>query len=379
MLTTQEFMKSFEKQFEDVSDPRQAGKITYPMIEILFLAVVAVAGRAEDWEDIEDFGKAHLEVLREYLPFKDGTPSNDTIRRFFGSIDPQEMNQVLIKVFGSKDKETAEDAEIDKHYAIDGKTLRGSRFNNISAFHFLNVYAAHSGLTLYGKVIDEKKNEISALPEAIACLDLEGAIVSIDAMGCQKDIAKQIIDKKADYILGLKLNHACFYYEIEKAFATNAVQFFNMDLAETFDKGHGRQETRKCRVIRNMEKINGYKEWADLKAIIEVKRSVVEKGKTTESINYYISSSSNGAESLLKTIRSHWKVESMHWIMDVVFGEDASKVRLKNGPANMAIVRRFVLNILNIIKEKRQTRPKLMNSIGWSPHYLRKFINALIV
>ena len=379
MLTTREFMKSFEKQFEDVNDPRQPGKITYPMIEILFLAVVAVAGKAEDWEDIEDFGEAHLEVLREYLPFKAGTPSNDTIRRFFGSIDPQEMNQVLIKVFGPKDKETAEDAEIDRHYAIDGKTLRGSRFNNISAFHFLNVYAAHSGLTLYRKAIDEKKNEISALPEAIACLDLAGAIISIDAMGCQKDIAKQIIDKKADYILGLKLNHACFYYEIEKAFATNAVQFFNMDLAETFDKGHGRQETRKCRVIRNMDKISGYKEWAGLKAIIEVKRSVVEKGKTTESINYYISSSSNGAASLLKSIRSHWKVESMHWVMDVVFGEDASKVRLGNGPANMAIVRRFVLNILNTIKEKRQTRPKLMNSIGWSPHYLRKFINALIV
>jgi predicted transposase YbfD/YdcC len=378
MLTTQEFMKGFEEQFEDVNDPRQAGKIIYPMIEILFLAVVAVAGKAEDWEDIEDFGEAHLEVLREYLPFKEGTPSNDTIRRFFGSIDPKEMNKVLIKVFGSKDKENTEDANIDRHYAIDGKTLRGSRFKDTSAFHFLNVYAAHSGLTLYGKVIDEKKNEISALPEAIESLDLEGAIVSIDAMGCQKEIAKQVTDKKADYIFGLKLNHACFYYEIEKAFATDAVNFFNMDLAETFDKGHGRQETRKCRVIRDVEKIKGYKEWARLKAIIEVKRSVVEKGKVTESINYYISSSSSSAGSILKSIRSHWGVESMHWLMDVVFGEDASKVRLENGPANMAIVRRFVLNVLNKIKEKRQTRPKLMNSIGWSPHYLRKFIDALI-
>ena len=378
MLTTQEFMNGFEKQFEDVNDPRQAGKITYPMIEILFLAVVAVAGKAEDWEDIEDFGEAHLEVLREYLPFKDGTPSNDTIRRFFGSIDPKEMNQVLIKNFGSKDKKCAEENGIDRHYAIDGKTLRGSRFKDASAFHFLNVYAAHSGLTLYGKVIDEKKNEISALPEAIECLDLEGAIVSIDAMGCQKSIAKQITDKKADYIFGLKLNHAYFYNEVEKAFATNAVNFFNIDSAETFDKGHGRQETRKCRVIRDVEKISGYQEWVGLKSIIEVRRSVVEKEKTTESINYYISSSSSSAASLLKSIRSHWSVESMHWIMDVVFGEDASKIRLGNGPANMATVRRFVLNILNGIKEKGQTRPKLMNSIGWSPHYLRRFIDALI-
>ena len=151
-----------------------------------------------------------------------------------------------------------------------------------------------------------------------------------------------------------------------------------MDSAETFDKGHGRQETRKCRVIRDIEKINGYKEWVGLKTIIEVKRSVVEKGKVTESINYYISSSSNCPESLLKSIRSHWGVESMHWIMDVVFGEDASGIRSKNAPANMAIIRRFVLNILNGIKDKRQSRPKLMKAIGWSPRHLRKFINSLI-
>ena len=375
MKTTAEFMKGFEKHFEDVNDPRETNKITYPLIEILFLAVVSISGGAEDWEEIEEFGETHLEILREYLPFESGTPSDDTIRRFFESLDHKEMNNVLIKTFGEKNEKIT---DIERQYAIDGKTLCGSRFQDNKAFHFLNIYAVHSGFTLYGKIIDEKKNEISALPEAIESLELKGAIVTIDAMGCQKSIAKQIIGKEGDYIFGLKLNHACFYYEIEKAFSTNAVNFFNMDSAETFDKGHGRQETRKCRVIRDIEKINGYKEWVGLKTIIEVKRSVVEKGKVTESINYYISSSSNGPESLLKSIRSHWGVESMHWIMDVVFGEDASGIRSKNAPANMAIIRRFVLNILNGIKDKRQSRPKLMKAIGWSPRHLRKFINSLI-
>jgi predicted transposase YbfD/YdcC len=377
MKTIKEFVAGFEQQFSEINDPRENSKITYPIIEILFLAIVAVAGQAESWEEIEEFGKAHIAVLREYLPYAKGTPSDDTIRRFFEAIDPSEMNNVLIKTFGDKESEE-EQENINKHYIIDGKTLRGSRWKEKNAFHFLNVYAAHLGLTIYGKDIDSKENEITAIPEALSSLNLEGAIVSIDAIGCQKSIAKQITEKQGDYIFGLKLNHAYFYNAVEKAFSTNAINFFNMTLAETYDSQHGRAEIRKCRVIKDIDKISGYQEWPKLKSIIEIKRTVTEKNKTSESTNYYISSLPCDAESLLRNIRAHWKIESMHWIMDVVFNEDASKIRSGNAPSNMTIVRRFVLNILDKIKTKRQTRPKLMKIIGWSPDYLKIFIDKLI-
>lgn len=370
MLKEQEFIKSFAEHFCDIKDHRQESKICYALIELLFLGIVAVAARAETWEEIEEFGKAHIDTLREYFLFKNGAPSDCTIRNFITRCDPQQLNNVLVKYFST---------DLDKkHYAVDGKTLRGSKYQDSRALHFLNVYAAESGITLFGQVIDSKENEITAIPEAIECLDIKGGIVTIDAMGCQKNIAKQIVGKEADYIFGLKMNHPGLYSEVEKAFQVGAFEFLETDTAETSDKGHGRTEERKCRVIRDVKKIPGYEQWTNLSSIIEIKRKVLEKNKVSESINYYISSSSNSAEEMLKSIRSHWAIESMHWILDVVFNEDASSIRAGNAPANMAIIRRFVLNILNRIKKKRETRPKMMLTMGWSPNNLKRFINALI-
>lgn len=231
---------------------------------------------------------------------------------------------------------------------------------------------------MFGQVIDSKENEITAIPEAIECLDITGGIVTIDAMGCQKSIAKQIIDKEADYIFGLKMNHPGLYSEVEKAFQGDALKFLETDIAETYDKGHGRTEERKCCVIRDINKISSSDQWTGLSSIIQIKRKVTEKNKVSESVNYYISSSNNSSEALLKSIRSHWAIESMHWILDVVFNEDASSLHKGNAPANMAIIRRFVLNILNRIKTKKETRPKMMLTMGWSPKNLKRFINALI-
>ncbi|WP_425364149.1 ISAs1 family transposase [Candidatus Tisiphia endosymbiont of Hybos culiciformis] len=276
-------------------------------MELVFLAIVAVAARAESWEEIEEFGKAHIDTLREYFPFENGTPSDCTIRRFFTSLDSSQLNKVLVKYFTNNLSE--------KHYAIDGKTLRGTKHEGIRALHFLNVYAAESGITLFGKVIDSKKNEITSIPEAIECLDIKGAIVSIDAMGCQKNIAKQIVEKEGEYILGLKMNHPGLYNEVEKAFQTEVFEFLGTDIAGTYEKGHGRIEERKCRIIRDIKKITNDDQWASLSSVIEIKRKVVEKNKVSESVNYYISSSNNSAEVMLKNIRSHWGVESMHWIL----------------------------------------------------------------
>ena len=176
VLPEKEFIKNFEDHFCDIEDHRQESKIDYPLIEMFFLGVMAVASRAESWEEIEAFGEAHIDTLREYLPFANGTPSDCTIRRFFTAFDPDKLNRVLLKIFGQNLD--------DKHFAIDGKTLRGSKHHDQRALHFLNVYASESGITLYGKILDSKENEITAIPEALESLDIEGGVVTIDAMGC---------------------------------------------------------------------------------------------------------------------------------------------------------------------------------------------------
>ena len=191
-------------------------------------------------------------------------------------------------------------------------------------------------------------------------------------------ITKQIIEKEGDYVLSLKENHPTLYNQVVCAFAAEAPVFFDVETTETHDKGHGRIEVRKCRVMKNLSKIPESAQWVRMQSVIEVQRKVMEKNKETNMVSYYISSTQKTASEMLKTIRSHWAIESMHWVMDVVFREDAGRMRKDNAPANMAVVRRFVLNILNGMKEKRQTKPELMKAIGWSPEYLIGFIDKLL-
>ena len=196
MLKERDYIQNFIEHFCDIEDHRQASKVHHTMTEILFLAIVATASAAESWGEIEEFGKAHLTTLRRYFPFKSGSPSDCTIRRFFRSLSHEKMNEILGKHFGANLEE--------KHYAIDGKTLRGSKYEDNRAFHFLNVYAVESGITVYGQIMDAKDNEITAIPEALDALDIRGATVTIDAMGCQRSIARQIIEKAGEYIFTLK-------------------------------------------------------------------------------------------------------------------------------------------------------------------------------
>lgn len=370
MQSEKEFLGGFEECFSGLEDKRQTSKVDHPLLEILFLSIVAVAGKASNWKEIEFFGNSHLSSLQKYYPFVSGIPSDDTIRRTFEILDPKALNDVLRKYF-----------TLDlngEHVAIDGKALRGSARNGLRALHFLNVYAPSSGITLFGKAIDAKNNEITALPEVIEVLDIKGAIVTIDAMGCQKSIAEQIQKKGADYILGLKGNQMSLYNEVKTAFESNAETFFGMEFAKTSEKGHGRIEERSCRVIRDFTKIPSSTNWQGLASVIEIKRKTTIKDKVTEATNYYISSSIQQPEQMMRSIRSHWGIESMHWVLDVVFKEDASSMHKGNIPANMAITRRFVLNILGQMKRKGKSKPMLMNGIGWSQDYLHNFIQKLM-
>jgi predicted transposase YbfD/YdcC len=371
MQTEKEFLSGFEECFGEIEDKRQSAKSVYPLIEILFLTIVAVSAGAFSWQMIEEFGKINIAHLRRYYPFADRIPSDDTIRRLFEMMNPEQLNKALIQYFTKDLDLTGEDV------AIDGKSLRGSRRNGVRALHFLNVYASGSGITLFGKAVDSKTNEITAIPEAIDLLDIKGATITIDAMGCQKSIASKIIDKGADYILGLKGNQIALYEEVKALFSTNAEKFFDMEVSKTQDKAHGRIERRTCRIVRDLTKIPSSIDWRNIACVIEIRSEIEVKGTTTISANYYISSSQNSAAQIMKSIRAHWAIESMHWTLDVVFKEDASTMYKGNIPANMAIVRRFVLNILGNMKGNRETRPNLMRKIGWSPEYLHKFIQML--
>jgi predicted transposase YbfD/YdcC len=372
MHNIQEFLKGFEENFSEIKELRQENKIQHPLIEILFLTMVAIAGGALSWMMIEKFGKIHLSVLRKYYPFKLGIPSDDTIRRVFAILDPKHLNASLHNYF-AKDLST-------EHLAIDGKSIKGSSHNGSKALHILNVYACHSGITLFSKNIDDKKNEISAIPETIDLLDIKGAIVTIDAMGCQKAIAKCIIKKGANYIFGLKNNHPTFYKEVATAFeGYKYIAYFTIDTHTTIENGHGRTEERECRVINDLCRLKGASLWAGLSSIIEIKRKVTIKNKVTQSTHYYISSLNSDSKTLMEKIRSHWKIESMHWVLDVVFKEDACSMYKGNTPANLAIIRRFVLNVLSGMKEKRETKPMLIKMIGWSQEYLNRFIKKLII
>lgn len=370
MQGEKEFINGFIECFDELPDKRQSSKITYPLIEIIFLTIVAVAGSAGGWKLIEAFGKAQLKVLREYFPFANGIPSDDTIRRFFEICDPNSLNAILQQYF-QKDL-------CGEHIAIDGKSVCGSRRNGIRALHMLNAYASGSGLTLYGKEVDTKANEITAIPECLECLDIKGSTVTIDAMGCQKNIASSIIEKGGNYVLGLKRNQTKLYNQVRDLFSCDAEAFFETKTAITKDTGHGRVEERTCRVVRKLDKVPQAAQWSNLNSIIEIKRNVISGDKVTESTNFYISSLNTDPEAIMKLIRSHWQIESMHWTLDVVFGEDKSAMYKGNIPANIALIRRFVLNALNGIKGKQDTRPRLMRMIGWSDDYLRKFIDLLI-
>lgn len=373
MQSLKEFLKGFEEHFNEVEDPRQQSKISHSLLEILFLAVVAIASGASSWSGIEMCGRFKLKQLRRYYTFTT-VPSKHTIRRVFEVIDPEQLNKILQQYFSIN--------TTSPHYAIDGKSLRGSRYADSRALHFLNVYAASSGVTIFGKVLDKKQNEISGMPEALEIIDIKNAVITIDAMGCQKSIAATIIAKGGDYVFGLKKNHMALYSVVQKAFSSEVVAFCAIDIAETQEKGHGRVELRRCRTIHNVEQIHACDSWPGIKSIVEIYRRTVRDGKVTECTNYYISSLSKSAKEVMKIIRSHWGVEAMHWAMDVVFKEDANHTRTDNSPANLAIIRRFVFNILTLIKntqpkKQQYSKPLMMMAINLSNEYLNKFVNMI--
>ncbi len=355
--------------FGQLDDPRIERKKLHPMPEILLLTLCAVICGAESWDDIEMFGKSKLALLRQYLPYEYGVPSDDTVRRFFRAIDTAQFQRLFvewIRVWLSPEA-------AGKVVAIDGKTLRGSHDGGQSPIHLVSAFASEARIVLGQIKTSEKSNEITAIPELLAWLDVRGAIVTIDAMGCQKAIAEKIIDKGGDYLLALKGNQSSLHDDVRLHFEQTApASLARMTRAESVDKGHGRIEVRQCRVSTDIDWLRvRHPEWKNLGSIVAIDSERLTGDTTARETRYFISSSLISAPQMLAAVRLHWGIENqLHWVLDMSFGEDQSRIRKDNAPTNVAIIRHAALNMIRQAQKKRVSIKRMRKAAGWDDSVL---------
>jgi predicted transposase YbfD/YdcC len=362
------------ERFADLPDARVEGRTDHDLLDIVVLALCAVMSGAEGWDDVEDWGRAREAWLRRYLRLRNGIPGHDTIRRVFESLSPAAfearfeawMAEVCPAVSG-------------RIIAIDGKALRGSARAScgLRALHQVSAYAAEYGLTLGQRACAEKSNEITAIAELLPTLALEGAVVTIDAMGCQTAIAAQITELGGDYVLAVKDNQPQLAEALRDFFSTLNGQGHcrrSLSFHETLDKGHGRIETRRCTAVGELDwlELLGLKDrWAQLASVacIESTREIGDKVETEK--RYVISSLPADSQRILHAVRTHWGIENgLHWCLDVTFGEDASAIRLRNAAQNFSLLRRIALNVFRADNSRSLSLPKKRKAAAWNPDYL---------
>jgi predicted transposase YbfD/YdcC len=338
--------KSLERYFVDLPDPRVVGRCEHKLLDIIVIAICGVLGGAEGWEDIEEFGVSKESWLRQFLELGCGIPSHDTFRRVFSLLDASAFQERFARWV-----EGVFSLERGQVLAIDGKTVRGShdQRNGQEAIHLVSAWASESGLLLGQRKVAEKSTEITAIPELLKSLYVGGCIVSIDAMGCQKDIAETILSQGADYVLALKGNQGQLHQDVQEWFEwAKQSQFKDMDYSfwQTPNKGHGRVEIRRCWALSDPRAFE-HDGWAGLRSIVMLERQRHFAGGIQTQTAYFISSLPADAERLLQAVRAHWSVENtFHWTLDVTFREDDARLRSGDSAENFAILRHISLNLL---------------------------------
>lgn len=361
---------------EEVPDPRRERTKLHRLVDILVIAVCATICAAETWEEIAEFGEAKESWFRKFLALPNGIPSHDTFRRVFLLISPKKFQAAFLLWMRSVAQVT--DGEV---VAIDGKQARGARSQDgTEGLRMVSAWACEQRLVLGQLKTEEKSNEITAIPRLLELLELRGCIVTIDAMGCQREMAAQIISQEADYVLSLKGNQGVLHEGVAEYFAwAQATKFKDIeyDYDQTIEKDHGRIEGRRCFVTEDIEWFTEKAEWAGLRCFImvESEREVMGQAATVER-RYFISSLGADAKQALRAVRCHWQVEnSLHWVLDVAFREDACRTRTGHAPENLATLRHIAVNLL---KQERSCKLGVKSKrlkAGWDESYMLKVLN----
>ncbi len=360
--------------FSQIDDPRSDINKLHKLEDILLIGIISVICAADTWKNMETYAKAKEQFLHSFLDLPNGIPSDDTFNRVFSSIDSEQFEACFVDWVSRLVNLT--DGEI---IPIDGKTIRGAKANGKkSPFHMVSAWATNNNLVLGQVKISEKSNEITAIPKLLELITVKGCTVTIDAMGCQQEIARKIIEQEADYILAVKENQKQLYQDIadEFRFGKNILA----DLTEELD--HGRIETRRCSVITDFRFIENKQEWAGLKSIVKIEsiREFKNSDKPNETATrYYISSLLTEANQLQRAIRLHWGIENkLHWVLDVAFAEDASRKRAGNAAQNFSILSKIALNLLKKeTSEKQGIKGKRLKA-AYDHNYLLKVLGKKV-
>jgi predicted transposase YbfD/YdcC len=365
---------SIRKHFAKLKDPRRAHRRLHLLPDIIVIALCAVIAGAQDWQQIETFGRNRKEWLKRFLRLPNGIPSHDTFERVFDRLSPQAF-QACFQGWVQAIQQVLR----IKHVAIDGKTLRGSGTAELGALHLVSAWATAQRLSLGQVAVDARSNEITAIPALLDLLDLKGALVTIDAMGCQKAIAERIIDRGADYILTVKDNQEHLRADIQEAFERAAVNSFaglEHDSFETRERGHGRDECRYYTVLHHTDGLRHRDDWKGLTTIGFCCSERAANGETTEEFRYFIGSRKASARTYGKALRGHWGIENcLHWHLDVTFNEDGNRVSKRNAAENLALLRRLTLSLLQAHPAKQSIARKRFQA-ALNPDFLEEILRG---
>jgi predicted transposase YbfD/YdcC len=365
--------------FESVPEPRVERTRLHPLVNVLIIAMLAMICVGEGWEDMEEFGLAKAEWLGTFLDLRNGIPSADTFRRVLSAVNPKAFNACFVAWVQALSVGTS-----GKLVAIDGKTVRHSfnRATGRKALHIVSAWIAENRLTLGQIVTEEKSNEITAIPKLLELLDIRGATITVDAMGCQRAIAEKVIEQGGDYIMGLKGNQETAHKEVEEFFTDAcATDFKNVPhtFHETVDgSDHGRLEVRRVWASQELNWFADLEKWKGLRSIIMIESErTVGDAKTSSERRYYWSSHVVDAKAFADMIRGHWGIENqLHWCLDVGFREDESRIRTDHGPENLALLRKIAMNLAKSERTHKKGIQAKRKLAAWSDTYLLKLLQA---
>jgi len=371
-MAAQPSVASIKKHFRRLRDPRVEGRTKHRLIDLLVMALCGIIANCDDWPDIALFAQQRAAWFRRFLALPGGIPAHDTFERVFAALNPRALEARCLAWL----RAVAGLAGIE-HIAIDGKSLRGSAGSKLGALHVVSAWATQAHVSLGQVAVEGKGNEITAIPKLLELLDLDGALVTIDAIGCQKAIAKKVVAQGGDYALVVKANQERLLEDIQQT-VTRALEgelpAGRVRQCTTTERGHGRHEERSCVVIEDVRGVRDRSEWSHLRVVGMCRRERTVSGETTTEVCYFIGSRRMAARRYLAALRNHWGIENnLHWQLDVSFHEDASRVENRHGAANLSLFRKLALSLLKQ-NPRKETIARKRKAAAVDPGYLAEII-----